>query len=325
MAARTAPTRAIPPSLNAAAIAARSRTPAWRFPRRPAERRRPAQAPQPRRRVGVAGLEPGGAERGLDRRERRGQHIAPDLVAEVMMRGGQHRRATRSPARRRTRAAARRRDRSACGCRRRRPRRAADRPTRDAPARPAADRRRRGRTASRRARRATRVATRSIRPARRRWRPAVLRARRSVRDCCRGRRRPRARSLRPGHPRLRSAATRRSRATADRTDRGPRPARRTLRHSPPIASMTAIWSVSGQHAKLRPRGTAGAGARRGARSRGDGCLGASRDESESLCHCVHPRVRTVRPVDSACRRGVLDLAGFDAKLRRPAQERPAWT
>ena len=56
---------------------------------------------------------------------------------------------------------------------------------------------------------------------------------------------------------------------------------------------------------------------------GDGCLGACRDESESLCHCVHPRVRTVRPVDSACRRGVLDLAGFDAKLRRPAQERPA--
>ena len=62
-----------------------------RFPRRPAERRRPAQAPQPGRRIGVAGIEAGGAESRLDRRERCGQHIAPDLVAEVVMRGGQHR------------------------------------------------------------------------------------------------------------------------------------------------------------------------------------------------------------------------------------------
>ena len=165
MAARTAPTRAIPPSRNAAAIAARSRTSACAFARPPLERRRPAQAPQPRRRVGVAGLEAGGAERRLDRGERRGKHIAPDLVAEVVMRGGQHRRATPSPATHRRTAAARRRDRSASGCRRRRRRRAADRPTRGAPARRGAGRRRRGRTASRRARRATRSRARSIRPA----------------------------------------------------------------------------------------------------------------------------------------------------------------
>ena len=91
MAARTAPTRAIPPSLNAAAIAARSRTPACASracrPSAAGQLRlhsRAAASASPASRLAVPSAVSMAAERC-------GQHIAPDLVAEVMMRGGQHR------------------------------------------------------------------------------------------------------------------------------------------------------------------------------------------------------------------------------------------
>src|SRR6478735_6025213 len=88
--------------------------------------------------------------------------------------------------------------------------------------------------------------------------------------------------------------------------------------------MTAIWSVAGQHAKLRPFGTAGAGARRGARLAVVDAWEPVVTRTRACAITFIPvSVSAVRPVDSACRRGVLDPAGFDAKLRRPAQKRPA--
>ena len=293
------------------------------FPRRPTERRRPAQAPQPCRRVGVAGLEAGGAESRLDGRERRSQHIAPHLVAEVVMRGGQHRtRRGRQP------GVERREQRSG-----------------EIDGRAAAvgadhDEQRIGPLETH-----GRVQPRIAADAEER--PAAARVAPLGGDLGRpGRRADDGDELAFGLEDLYAIVA----AIGDRHERDPFDvgilafeARRHDDHVRRLIELTGSRARFTEHfaqpaervddRNLVRLGAAreapavrnrGRGRQPGRALRGDACLGACRDESASLCHCVHPRVRTVRPVDSACRRGVLDLAGFYAKLRRPAQERPAW-